>query len=226
MSDPRVPGNEETLDAQFIYSTAEESGGQPRLVDGLYWPGYLRKWLYSRKVRPVALVASVEDMSTIKENWITGFNSFWNAVSSFTWSTVLTALTKYFTNRNTTDASLKETKTQIQTTSANAMTITCAAGHAYKLVYADLMNDTRAPQPLITHTPQGLTALESIFPAATVSESIPVLGGFGPSSTGFASGIAGPIWLQPADTFRIEDGNFVAADSMRFQAVIEDYTLG
>lgn len=228
MSDPtpRIPGDEDTLDAQKIYQTSEEAGGLPRLVDGLSWPGYLRKWLYSRKVRPVALVATLEDMNTIKENWITGFNSFWNAVSSYTWSTILTAMTKYFTNRNTSDSSLKETKTQIQTTSVNAMTITCAAGHAYELVYADVLNDTRAPQPLVTHTPQGLTAMECIFPAGTVGESIPVLGGFGVGSTGFGAGIAGSIWLQPSDTFRIEDGNFVAADSMRFQAVLIDYTLG
>lgn len=222
----RVPGNEETLDSAYIYDREEECGGQPRLVDSDTWPGYLRKWIYSKKVRPVALVGSLEDMSTIKENWLTGLRTFFDAVSSYTWTTVLTAWTKWVTNRNTTDASLKETKTLIQTTSVNACTLTAAAGHAYELIYADILNDTRAPQPLVTHTPQGNTAMECIFPAATVGESIPVVGGFGPGSTGFASGIKGPIWLQPADTFRIEDGNFVAADSMRFQMVYIDYTLG
>lgn len=211
----RIPGNEETLDAQYIYENSEEAGGLPRLVDGISWPGYLRKWLYSRKVRPVALVATVEDMNTIKENWITGFNTFWNAMSSFTWSTVLTAFTKFFLSRNISDISLRETTTSVNTTSSGSLTLTCAAGHSYRVIFAGIRNDTRNPALITTYTPSGGTAAEHIRPTGTASVT-----------DSFVGTVIPEIVMQPGDTLQIEDGNFVAADVMNKTFIYEDYTLG
>lgn len=215
MSQPRIPGDEDTLNAQKIYEDATEAGGLERLVEGKLWPGYARKWLYSRKVLPVALVASVEDMSDIRENWLTGLRSFWDAASSFTWSTYLTAWTKFIGNRNAQDASLKEVKSLVDTTSQASKTLTCAAGHAYRVTHAGIRNDTRNPALITTFTPSGLTGVETIRPTGTAAVTDSYVGHVMPE-----------LWMQAGDTLQIEDGNFVAADVMTHNFIYEDYTLG
>lgn len=211
----RVPGDERTQDSQLIYSRPEEALGIPRIVDGETWPGALRKWIYNRKIRPVALVGLLEDVQTFRENWLTGLRSFWDAASSFTWSTVLEAANKFFTNRNAQDASLKEVKSLVDTTSQASKTLTCAAGHAYRVIHAGVRNDTRAPDLITTLTPSGLSGVETIRPSGTAAVTDSYVGHVLPE-----------VWMQASDTLAIEDGSFVAADVMTHNFIYEDYTLG
>lgn len=221
----KLPGSEDDLNKEIIYEQADIV--QQRPISGIMWPGWMRNWIFSRKLQPVVVTGVLTDGNTYEEDWLTGIVSFWEAMSSYLWTTVLSAIVDFFTKTNSTDAAIIATDTEVNVASQAGLTLTCAAGRAYKVIFASLSNANRQPTPTLTYTPSGGTA--AIYAPATtaIQTASNVLIGGHTVGTGVGGGYSGPdhIWLQAGDTLTLTDGAFVAADVMRHQFIYEDYDI-
>lgn len=228
MAEPRLPRSEKTLNDVEIYPDPDTI--QERIVDGGEWPGYRRRWIFSRKKRPVSIDGAIINNRTIKSDWISYFVEFFEgmaSMSSSVWAALIAAIQAFFTKGNSIDANIIVTDTSVNTTSAASLTLTVPAGHAYKVIFAAVSNDTRVSAPEATYTPSGGTAAvwEIGNIAATMSGAL--IGNGGAAGTGVGGSGGGPthLWMQAGDTLQISDVNFVAADVMKKTFIFEDYSL-
>lgn len=127
------------------------------------------------------------------------------------------------------DARSIVTDTDVDVVSDADHTLTCPAGHAYKVISATIKNSTDAAGSYgeVTYTPSGGTA--SIFTqvagAAAQGETNVLIGQGSPHSGGGGHVWLEYLWMQAGDTLKIEDLNFGAGDVMRKEFIFEDYTL-
>lgn len=208
-------------------------GGTP-IADRLR-PSQLREAALSKLFKPVI---SSYHWNITQDRICSGgkdtLDELWYQASSYNmtnWALWLGEMLEFYHAHNAQSAQVIVTNTAV-TTGAAAATLTCAAGHAYKVVFASTKNDTRATTITVVLTPSGGTAATVIDTAAnTGAQGVahPLIGGMG-LMTGVASHLGGgnfngALWLQAGDTLTITQGSYVGGDTVEHNFVYEDYTL-
>jgi len=207
------------------------------------WPGVATSGKYTRPVdiRAMSLLRSFRPVMSchhinLGQNRISSAgkdaeDEFWYSNQSVGFSasypSVLADIFDYFLSHCSNSANVITTATSVSAASSANLTLTCAAGHAYQVLVAQLQNNNRAPAVTLTLTPNGGTATVVGPLTGQAAQMVVGMGGVphDVAAGGLESGWTGPIWLQAGDTLDIADGNFVAADVMHKAFVYEDYTL-
>lgn len=140
-----------------------------------------------------------------------------------------TATGKITTSGNKT---IPRTSTSVLATSSATHTLTCPAGHAYKVIYASARDETTGPAYTLTYTPNGQTAgvIRTYVGNMIAAKTYALLGGTeiltDPGAGIYYSNINGPLWMRPGDALVITNANYVALDVCYQLFIYEDYTIG
>jgi len=215
---------EQLIKLQKYYTSIETQERIPLATDGSLYPGGLRKWLYSKFHRLNIISGILDPTGNLRTKWLIGLYRLFEE-GDIDWGGFPQQLRDFYLSNNSTDASLTNTASSVAVASAAAHTLTCPAGHAYKIKYASIRNSTRGVQYQHTITPNGGTA--SIFSMLNGGVATISMCGLGAGGLAGANGSAtcGDIWMQAGDTLTLTDVAFVVADVMRHDIIYEDYTL-
>lgn len=115
------------------------------------------------------------------------------------------------------------------TTSAAALTLTCATGHRYRVYYAGARNATQATLVTLSGSIGGNAWTNfNIEQATGATTTLPVIGGGNQYYDGI--GVAGTnaikeIWLNAGDTLTMTLSVYAAGNNTEHMFMFEDYTL-
>lgn len=115
------------------------------------------------------------------------------------------------------------------TTSQAALTLTCAAGHRYRVYWAGCRNATQVSSAALSGTLGGNSWTDFIEVRGTVSTTITCIGGSGPftDAIGGAYGATTPneIWMSAGDTLTMTLSAYAAGNNTEHLFLFEDYTI-
>lgn len=201
---------------------------------GPVYPATVEEIAWDPTARPVYIAGLINTtQNAIRNAGLDTFDEFWYRNSSYnmtSWALWMGEMLEFFHAHNAQSAQVITTATSV-TTGAAAATLTCAAGHAYKVVFASTKNDTRATAFTLVHTPNGGTATTIVDTGASTGAAgvaHPILGG--QQYTGVTLTVSsvlgnGAFWLQAGDTLVVTQGAYVGGDTVEHNFVYEDYTL-